>query len=71
MSVGHFTGGWEMLGWAGLGTGRWRCRHRPSTQAIMQSAQVINQINREEIEFIIQDQPEGEIDFNLKWYQFA
>ena len=59
---------WAGLGWAlgggGADTG-------PGTQAIMQSAQVINQINRGEIEFIIQDQPEGEIDFNLKWYQFA
>ena len=55
--------GWA-LGGGGADTG-------PGTQAIMQSAQVINQINRGEIEFIIQDQPEGEIDFNLKWYQFA
>ena len=59
---------WQ-LGWAlgggGADTGP------ASAQAIMQSALVINQINRGEIEFIIQDQPEGEIDFNLKWYQFA
>ena len=71
MSVGHFTSGWEMLG---SQAGHWAVEvptQAPAAQAIMQSALVINQINRGEIEFIIQDQPEGEIDFNLKWYQFA